>query len=174
MTVYDLITYHEGRKSTPYKCPAGNNTIGVGWNIDANALPPDIAAHLQKHGRITEDMIDRLLDISVRHAVADCHVLFPEFDHLADIRRMALTDFVFQLGFKRARTFKRMIAAVNSGQWNDAAKEIINSDYYRQLGGDAPGTNDHKQERPETIAEMIRLGDEFPAGLYFRKGEKQC
>jgi len=34
MTVYELITKHEGRRKKPYKCSGGKNTIGIGWNFD--------------------------------------------------------------------------------------------------------------------------------------------
>lgn len=147
MTVYDLITNHEGRKAKPYKCTAGHWTIGVGHNMDANPLPPDIADYLQKHGRITDEMIDRLLENDVRAAVADCHVLFPEFDSFSDPRRMALTDFVFQLGFKRARTFSKSIAAINTGRWRDAAQEMGDSTWFTQV-----------PKRATEIISMIEIG----------------
>jgi lysozyme len=148
MTVYDLITKHEGRKSRPYHCPAGALTIGVGHNCDSNPLPPDIAAHLEKCGSITDDMIDRLLEKDVRAAVADCHVLFPGFDEFTEARKMALVDFLFQLGFHRARTFAHAIAAINTGRWEDAAKEMRNSAWAKQT-----------PERAGRITDMIETGE---------------
>lgn len=147
MTVYDLIEKHEGRKAKPYKCPAGHDTIGVGWNMEANPLPPAIAEHLKKHGRITQEMIDELFQTSVRQAVADCRVLFPEFDLFSDARRMALIDFVFQLGFARARRFVHSIAAINTNRWADAAKEMLKSRWAEQT-----------PKRAETITDMIEEG----------------
>lgn len=152
MTLRQLITNHEGRKSKPYKCPAGHKTIGVGWNIEANPLPDDIAAHLEKNGSITGDMIDRLLDISIRHAVADCKVLFPTWGAIHQTRQMALTDFVFQLGFSRARRFVKSIAAINTGRWDDAADEMLDSAWARQT-----------PNRAITITDMIRYGEDCEA-----------
>lgn len=148
MTVSELLTKHEGRKKKPYKCPAGANTIGVGWNYDATPLPTDIAASLAKHGQITEEMIDRLLEISIRHATLDCRVLFPEFNQFSPVRQMALIDFVFQLGFRRARCFAKSIAAINTGRWEDAAKEMQDSAWYQQV-----------PKRAQRICEMVELGD---------------
>lgn len=147
MTLYELITKHEGRTNKPYKCPAGHMTIGIGWNMDANPLPLDVKIYLAQNGKITAAMIDRLLSISVGRAISDCHSLFPEFDSFSDARRMALADFVFQLGFKRASTFRKAIAAINTGRWEDAAKEMQDSAWFKQT-----------PNRAKTIIEMIEEG----------------
>lgn len=146
MTVYDLISKHEGRKSKPYKCPAGHWTIGVGHNMDSSPLPQDIDFFLKQNGCITAEMIDRLFENDVRSAVADCHVLFPDFDNFSEIRKMALIDFVFQLGFRKARTFKRTIHAINIGNWSDAAREMERSDWFKQV--------------PKRAAEIINMIEE--------------
>ena len=132
MTIYDLIEKHEGRKNKPYKCTAKHWTIGVGWNLDANPLPEDIAFYLKQNGEITDDMIDRLLQISVGAAVVNCHRLFPGFDKFAENRRMALTDFVFQLGYAGARCFIKTIAAINANNWEGAAREMEKSNWFYQ------------------------------------------
>ncbi|MDD4060464.1 MAG: glycoside hydrolase family protein [Kiritimatiellae bacterium] len=148
MNAHELIARHEGRRLTPYRCPAGARTIGVGWNLDANAPPDDIARHLQAHGSITDAMADRLLKISVRRAVADCRVLFPAWDGIDPARRMALTDFVFQLGFARARCFVHAIAAINTRRWDDAARHLLDSAWARQT-----------PRRAREVAEIIETGE---------------
>jgi lysozyme len=144
MTVYELIEKHEGRRKRKYRCPAGAWTIGVGWNMDANPLPEDIAAYLKQHGEITEKMIDRLLVISVKRATEDCHYLFPDFDNFTENRRMALVDFVFQLGLTRAKRFVHSIAAMNTGRWEEAAARMRESLWFRQV-----------PKRAATITKMI-------------------
>jgi lysozyme len=148
MTVYEFIEKHEGRRKRVYQGPAGANTIGVGWNMDANELPQDISHFLAQNGYITDEMIDRMLKTSVRQAVADCRVLFPNFDGIDDARRMALTDFVFQLGFRRARQFRKAIAAINTGRWEDAAKEMRDSAWFTQT-----------PRRAEEITNIIETGE---------------
>jgi lysozyme len=142
-----LLIKHEGRRSKPYTCTGGAQTIGVGWNLDAHPLPDHIAGHLRKYGRITDKMIDELLDISIELADADCRKLFPDFNNFTEGRRMALTDFLFQLGYTRARRFVKSIALINARQWEDAAAEMRRSDWWRQT------TN-----RANAITEMIEEG----------------
>lgn len=75
MTICEFIEKHEGRQNKPYKCPAGFNTIGVGWNIDAHPLPERIAKYLKQHGEITDEMIDELLKKSLVRTYYDCKYL---------------------------------------------------------------------------------------------------
>jgi lysozyme len=154
----NMLTRHEGRKKKRYLCSRSHWTIGVGWNIDAWPLPVDIAAYLSVHGEITEGMIDRLLDISITSATNNCRDIYPGFDGFSERRRFALIDFVFNLGAKGATGFKKMRNAIISGDWNEAANQIQDSAYWRQLGGDPKGTDDGKLERPEEVAMMLREG----------------
>jgi lysozyme len=132
MNIYELLKQHEGIRRKPYKCSMGFKTIGVGWNIDANPLPLEIADHLKVHGEITDAMVDNLLSISVGHATADCRDLFPTFDEFSDRRKMALIDFTFQLGKKGVSRFVNSVACINTGRWDDAAENMLLSAWARQ------------------------------------------
>jgi len=147
MTIEEFIEKHEGRRNKPYKCTAGHNTIGVGWNMDANLLPPKIADYLKENGEITDAMIDQLLRLSIMVAISDCNALFPSFDDFSDNRRMALIDFVFQLGKHRANNFVHAIAAINTGRWEDAANAMRDSAWFHQV-----------PNRAAEVTELIKNG----------------
>jgi lysozyme len=147
MTIESFIEKHEGRRKKPYKCPAGANTIGVGWNMDANPLPKTIADYLKKYGEITDDMINILLNISVSNAIKDCLDLFPTWDDISLNRRMALIDFVFQLGKTRASKFVHTIAAINTGRWEDAAENMKESAWFKQV-----------PKRAQEVTDLIEAG----------------
>lgn len=132
MTIYSLLEKHEGRKHKPYRCTGGKRTIGIGHNFDDNPLPPHIADYLKKNGQITDDMVDELLETDILHATADCCVLFPGFDSFSERRKMALVDFVFQLGFNRARKFIHSIACINIGRWEKAGEQMRKSAWAEQ------------------------------------------
>ena len=132
MTIYSLLEKHEGRKHKPYRCTGGKRTIGIGHNFDDNPLPPHIADYLKKNGQITDDMVDELLETDILHATADCCVLFPGFDSFSERRKMALVDFVFQLGFNRARRFVHSIACINTGRWEKAGEQMRKSRWAEQ------------------------------------------
>lgn len=133
MTIEEFIEKNEGRRSKPYKCTGGANTIGIGHNIDAKGLPSDIEKYLKQNGKILDEHIDRLYIIDEGHAVSDCKKLFPNFKNFSHNRKVALTDFVFQLGYDRASKFVHAIAAINTGRWEDAAKEMRDSAWFKQV-----------------------------------------
>jgi lysozyme len=148
MTLAEFIERDEGRRNKPYKCSAGRLTIGIGHNIDANPLPPDIRQFLAQNGYITEDMIDRLFETDVRHASADCKVLFPLFETFSQPRQWALISFVFQLGFTGAKKFTRSVKAINEERWADAAHFMMQSLWAKQT-----------PFRAKRITRIIRTGE---------------
>jgi lysozyme len=143
MTLKRQLEGHEGRKNRVYKCTAGKRSIGIGHNIDAKGLPDDIEAFLEDNGYITDEMIDRLFDQDVEDAVSDCERLYPNFASLSEERQNALIDFVFNVGYGTARTFKNTNRAINEERWDDAADGLLASKYARQVG-----------KRAQTIARM--------------------
>lgn len=136
--IYEMLKRHEGERLKPYLCPAGKNTIGVGWNMDANPLPDDIDDYLERNGEITQEMSDRLLRMSVANATRYCLRIFPAFLSFADNRRNALIDFLFNVGIGTAATFKNTIAAINRGDWSAAADGLKKSAWYKQVGNRGP------------------------------------
>lgn len=147
MTIKEFISNNEGRRNKPYKCSAGFNTIGVGWNMDARPLPAPVQDYLDEHGEITEEMIDDLLEVSILSAIADCEDLFPDFDNFSDARRMALVDFLFNLGRKKAMQFVNTIHLINIGHWKDAAEAMRKSLWAKQV-----------KKRAEIVTDMIEEG----------------
>jgi len=153
-----MLERHEGRKYVPYRCSQGFWTIGIGYNYQVNPLPADIKVYLRTHGRITDEMIDRLFTKSLSDAIGACVRQYPAFATFSENRRLALVDFMFNLGPGRVAKFVNTNRAINEGRWNDAAEGIRKSLYWKQLGGDPPGTDDGKLERPEEIYQMIKEG----------------
>lgn len=143
----EMFIRHEGLKLKPYKCPAGYLTIGIGHNIDANGLPDDIRAYLDKNGCITEDMATDLLSDDLKTAYNGCIELYPQYDNFSEGRQAALIDFVFNVGIGTARTFKNTKKAINEGRWEDAAKALENSLWYKQVGN-----------RAKEVVKMVREG----------------
>lgn len=157
-TIREMIIRHEGWRNKPYICGGGKHTIGVGFNYDAWPMPSDIASYFHIYGEITDDMVERLLFLSVSTATENCRDIFKDFDSFSERRQWALIDMAFNLGGFGLLGFKKMRKAIAAGDWNEAAEQVRDSEYWRQLGGDPKGTDDGKLERPEEIAEMLRKG----------------
>ena len=124
----------EGRRSKPYKDTEDIWTIGVGWNLEARGLPTWV--------------IDRLFDISVQEAETDARALFKNFDELTPARQRVVINMAFNMGRDRLKGFKKMIAAVHSEDWTEAAVQMLDSKWARQVG-----------TRADRLAAMMESGE---------------
>lgn len=115
-----MLKRHEGFSSVPYKCSAGSLTIGYGRNLEANG--------------ITEDEALLLLVNDMQRALNDIQKVFPDFLIFSTNRRNALTDMIFNLGWIRFLTFRKMIDAILHEDWEKAALEAEDSKWFKQVG----------------------------------------
>ena len=154
----EMLVRHEGLRKKAYKCSKGKWTIGIGHNIDANPLPADMKLYLAEHGELSDELIDRLFEADVAIAERGCRILYPGFDSFSENRRNALIDLMFNMGLGSLQKFHVTNSLINKGDWSRAADNLKLSLYYRQLGGDPPGTDDGREERPEEICRLLRDG----------------
>jgi len=114
---------HEGMKLYPYLCPAGKLTIGVGRNIE------DIGISEEEAMIMLENDIERCHDELIRDV--PCAYILSLYDN---IRMEVLTEMCFNLGITRLKKFKKMIKAIETGDYIGAAKEIRHSQWAAQVG----------------------------------------
>lgn len=120
LQVYDDAT---GAFIKPGSRVVGNPTIGIGTNIGPGA-------------GITETEAEYLLWNRLTGAGADAATL-PGWHNLSDPRRLALVDMVFNMGVKRVREFKLMLAAMEAGDYDSAANQMLDSAWAHQVKGRA-------------------------------------
>ncbi len=132
---------HEGKRSKVYNDTQGHPTIGVGFNLDRNdakarieALGLDYAQVKAGTQELSEPNIMSLLSDDMDTAIAGCQAVFPHFADLSDVRQRVLADMIFNLGKAKFAGFTKLIAAVNSADFTQAAAEMKNSAWYRQVG----------------------------------------
>lgn len=136
MNAIELIKYHEKYRRFPYRCTAGKLTIGYGWNLDDNGITVEQATYI--------------LDQQVR-AVRVTLSAEPYWINLGAVRQAVLTDMLFNLGWPKFALFKRMRAALGEHAYSRAADEMVNSNWYKQVG-----------TRSKRLVGMMRSG-QWPA-----------
>jgi len=115
--LYKTLERQEGFRRFPYRCTAGRLTGAIGRNLQDNGF------------RYSEALF--MLRNDVDECVADMRQLFDNFNALPDEIQEVVVNMRFQLGPGKFRTFKRMIAAVKAWRFEDAAKEMRDSKWYR-------------------------------------------
>jgi len=121
-----IIETHEGNRSIMYKDSMGNPTVGIGHLIIGRAK-----------SSYSNNEINNFFIQDLNIAINSTKELYPIFPNLPLNIRVRLVDFMFNIGITRAKTFKKFNAAINSGQYSIASKELINSRYYLQVKGRA-------------------------------------
>ena len=112
------IRLYEGFSKLPYKCPTGHLTIGYGHNLE-NGISAKVALFI-----LQEDLAH------AERAVKDA---FPWWWKLDDARQFVLVDMAFNMGLAGLKGFKKMLAAIESGDFDKAAEEMLDSKYGRQV-----------------------------------------
>ena len=152
-----MIRRHEGLRLSPYPCSKNHKTLGYGWNLDAHKLPRSIDAYLNINGEITKEMAEKLLDISMDTAIRQAWDIFPQFGGFSERRQAALVDVTFNMGSdKIVLEFPNFCKAVNDGDWNRAADELMYVDGLKKdkLSAYWKQTRDRAKE----VTKMIRFG----------------
>jgi lysozyme len=108
------IIEHEGMELKPYQCTAGKITIGAGRNLTDKGITRNEAMML-----LENDIDECLVDLN--------NNLFPDFFLFPQAIQLVLADMRFNMGPRRFRTFKRMIAAVSRRDWKAMAQEMEDS-----------------------------------------------
>lgn len=110
----------EGLKLKPYRDSVGKLTIGVGRNLD------DVG--------ISAAEADALLEADIVRAAADLDRALPWWRGLSEARQRALVNMAFNLGLPRLLGFKAMLADLERGDYEGAAREAIDSRWAKQVG----------------------------------------
>ena len=113
----------EGYKRFPYLDTVGIMTVGYGRNLITTGIREEEAAFML--GKDVEGAADEL-----RRA-------FAWFGGLSVLRQAVLIDMVVNMGLGRLMGFKRMLEALKAGNWRQAAIEMLDSKWARQVHGRA-------------------------------------
>lgn len=133
-TAVQRLVFHEGCVLKPYRDKKGKLTIGIGRCIDTN---PFTAEELRavgdwQHG-ITKNAAYYLLRNDITAIIKRLKDRIPFWRNLSDERQYALLDMAFQMGVDGVCNFKKMIAAMGVGNWNEAKTQCLDSKYAREF-----------------------------------------
>lgn len=138
----DRLIEAEGLSLTPYRDTEGYWTIGRG-----HKLPQDLKRADLKEMRWTLAEADAQFERDLRTAVIQAET-FDWFRTLNATRRAVVIEMVYQLGLGGFRRFRRLIAALQAGNWATAAAEIL----------DSKAAREQTPKRYQRLAAMMKRG----------------
>ena len=74
-----------------------------------------------------------MFDKDCQVVIDECKILYEDFDTLPEEVKQIIANMMFNMGRPRLSKFKGMKAGVDSGDWNKAADEMVDSGWYRQV-----------------------------------------
>jgi len=83
--------------------------------------------------KVTEDRVNECFASDTSSVLKDCETLFSSFYDLPEEVQLIIANMMFNMGKPRLSGFKKFIAAIENKDWSVAAKEMINSRWYRQV-----------------------------------------
>lgn len=120
----------EGVRLLPYVDTVGKVTIGVGRNLTDNG--------------ISQEEMEVMLENDVEAVLNECLNLTC-WASLNPTQRRGLANMVFNMGLPRVRGFKKMLAALEAGEYLTAYAEALDSKWARQVG-----------DRAQRVATLLR------------------
>ena len=133
--LFAQLRLHEGVERKPYQCTAGYLNIGVGRNIEERGL--------------SDDEIDYILNNDVNIATDELVRTFDWYADLDEVRQRVVVDMVFNLGMPRFQQFKKMIQALDEGDYKEASIQMMDSRWASQVGA-----------RAERLRDMMETGED--------------
>lgn len=134
-SIEEQLILHEGIRLKPYRCTAGKLTIGVGRNLDDKGISELEALYL-----LWNDIRDVMEQLEK----------YEWYTKLDPIRQKVMIDMAYNLGVTGLLKFRKMIAAIELGDYGAAADQMVDSKWARQV-----------KTRAERLADMMRTGEDY-------------
>lgn len=112
-----------------YKDHLGYPTFGIGHLI----VEGDAEKGQAIGTSVSLDRVIKAFNADIKLVLNDCVKLFSDFDELPEDAQRVIANMMFNMGYTRLNKFNNFKAAVNTRDWNKAAAEMIDSNWYRQV-----------------------------------------
>ena len=124
---------HEGLRLKPYRDTVGKLTVGYGRNLEDVGISRDEA----------DFMLDNDIDQVERYLKT-----VDEYNELDSVRQTVLMNMCFNVGFRGLMGFRKMWAAIARKDYAEAARQMLDSKWHRQVGN-----------RAQELAQIMRTGE---------------
>ena len=119
----------EGCKYEIYLDHLGLPTFGIGHLV----VESDEEYNQPVGTSISADRVTECFNSDVETVLDDCERLYPDFGSLPEEVQLIIANMMFNMGRQQLRKLKGMKAGVDARDWQQAADEMVDSVWYRQV-----------------------------------------
>lgn len=151
----------EGRVEKIYKDHLGYPTFGIGHLI----IKSDPEYGKPVGTLVSPSRVNDAFDDDIQVVIKDCEKLYPDFYELPEEVQLIIANMMFNMGLTRLSKFKGMKAGVDARDWNKAADEMVDSNWYRQVTNRADRLVKRMRNVDDTVDKVANLFDAFNEGM---------
>jgi GH24 family phage-related lysozyme (muramidase) len=119
----------EGVKYEIYNDHLGYPTFGVGHLV----LESDPEHGVPLGTAVSESRVVEAFRSDCQNVLQDCYILYEDFDDLPEEAQQIIANMMFNMGRPRLSKFIGMKRGVDSRNWEQAADEMVDSGWYKQV-----------------------------------------
>ena len=119
----------EGVKYEIYNDHLGYATFGIGHLV----LESDPEHGWEVGSSVDTVRVHEAFEQDCENVLRDCNILYEDFDDLPEESQQVIANMMFNMGRPRLTKFRGMKRGVDSRNWNDAADEMVDSTWYKQV-----------------------------------------
>ena len=82
---------------------------------------------------VSSDRGAEAFESDIQSVLRDCNILYSDFDDLPEEAQQVIANMMFNLGRPRLSKFAGMKRGVDARDWDAAADEMVDSNWYRQV-----------------------------------------
>jgi|TARA_B110000858_G_C17700023_1_gene425467 GH24 family phage-related lysozyme (muramidase) len=125
----DELAIDEGIKHEVYLDHLNYPTFGIGHLV----LKSDPEYGVEVGTKVTDERVTEAFEKDVQSVLVDCCSLHDDFYLLPEEAQLVIANMMFNMGLTRLSKFKKFNAAVAKGDWTEAAVQMKDSAWYRQV-----------------------------------------
>ena len=119
----------EGCKYEIYLDHLGLPTFGIGHLVTER----DPEYQKEVGTMVDEIRVNEVFEQDIHVTIGECRKLFDDWDKLPEEVRLILANMMFNMGRPRLSKFKKMIQAIKDSDWLEAANQMKDSRWYKQV-----------------------------------------
>ena len=82
---------------------------------------------------VSSDRVAEAFESDIQSVLRDCNILYSDFHNLPEEAQQVIANMMFNLGRPRLSKFAGMKCGVDARDWDAAADEMVDSNWYRQV-----------------------------------------
>ena len=82
---------------------------------------------------VDEIRVNEVFEQDIQVTVDECKILFVDWSNLPEEVKLITANMMFNMGRPRLSKFKKMIQAIKDGDWLEAANQMKDSRWYKQV-----------------------------------------